>query len=127
MAFFRRKKEAAASPVKPSSERILVARDSYCRICKDLRKFTRCWQRVGMMSTCPCCGLAFEEPRALYAKNQPMCPRCSEFLEQPGFEYGLCDGCGTKYELVEGARPGFMPNKEQRAEMEQYGRSRSIE
>lgn len=127
MAFFRRKKTGDPTPTKPSSERILVGRESYCRICKDVRTLTRCWHRVGLLSTCPCCQLVFDEPRALYAKNQPMCPRCGEYLEQPGFDYGLCDGCGTKYELAEGTRPGFMPNKEQRTEMERYGRSRSIE
>ena len=50
-----------------------------------------------------------------------------EFLEQPGFEYGQCDGCRSKYELVTGAKPGLLPNKQQRAEMDKVGKARSVD
>ena len=84
---------------------------------------TRCWVRTAYLTQCMCCGLAFENPAALYQRNQPACPRCGEFLEHPGFEYGLCDVCGSKYELVAGAKPGLLPNKRQRDEMNKHGKA----
>jgi hypothetical protein len=65
----------------------------------------------------------FENPAALYNKNQPACPTCGEFLEQPGFEYGLCDGCGSKYEIMQGTVPSLLPNKKQRHAMNKVGKS----
>jgi hypothetical protein len=105
----------------------LTARVIYCRICDAERPFTRCWHRVRMVAQCPCCGLVFEDPRALYARFQPMCPRCEEPLESPGFDYGVCDVCHSKYEIIEGAKPGLLPNLQQRKEMAKYGHARPIE
>jgi len=127
MALFRWNEDKKGKPKKKEATRLLVGQESYCRVCEARRKFSRCWRRISMLDTCPCCNLEFEEPRALYAKFQPLCPRCNEYLEQPDFDYGLCDGCGSKYELVEGAKPGLMPNKAQRAEMDRHGKSRSVE
>ncbi len=101
----------------------VVGRRVYCKMCQHEQMFTRCWRRVEMLRQCPCCGKIFENPAALYKRHQPACHGCGEFLEQPGFDYGLCDGCGTKYELVEGAKPGLLPNRQQRAEMEKHGKS----
>lgn len=101
----------------------IVGRVIYCRICDAERMFTRSWRRNMQMQKCPCCGAAFENPAALYQHFQPVCPRCAEPLEQPGFDYGLCDGCGSKYEIVEGAKPGLLPNQVQRAEMDKHGKS----
>ncbi len=78
--------------------------------------------RVDVFFQCPCCGLEFGDPEPFYKEIQPACPQCGEFLEQPGFEYGLCDGCGSKYELMPGTKPGLLPNKEQRAEMDTHGK-----
>jgi len=77
--------------------------------------------RVGLLIQCPGCEAPLEDPGTIYADFQPACPACGEFLEQSGFEYGLCDGCGSKYELVQGTRPGLLPNREQRAEMAKHG------
>lgn len=74
------------------------------------------------MTQCTACGLAFPNPAELYKKFQPVCPRCGEYLEQPGFEYGLCDGCGSKFELVVGAKPGLLANRQQREEMNKLGK-----
>jgi hypothetical protein len=52
----------------------------------------------------------------------PACPQCGELLEHPGFEYGLCDVCGSKHELVPGTRPSLLPNKVQREAMAKHGR-----
>jgi hypothetical protein len=76
-----------------------------------------------MVMRCSCCGLVFENPAALYKRLQAACPKCGEFLEQPGFEYGLCDGCGSRYELVPGTKPSLLPNRAQRAAMAKYGRA----
>ena len=101
----------------------LPGRQAWCRECKADRTFTKCWKRNGYVAQCPCCGVQFDNLAQVYERNQPVCPRCGEFLEHPGFEYGICDGCQSKYELVEGAKPGLLPNKKQRAQMEQYGKS----
>ncbi|MCC6143363.1 MAG: hypothetical protein IT368_06120 [Candidatus Hydrogenedentes bacterium] len=100
----------------------VVGRIINCGICGTARMFTRCWRRVRPMRKCPCCGLEFSAPGRLYAEFQPACPQCGEPLEQPGFDYGLCDACGSKYEIPEGAKPGLLPNRQQRAEMEKHGR-----
>jgi hypothetical protein len=98
-----------------------MGRDAFCRICNARQHVTRCWLQVDPVNPCTGCGTAFPDPAALYKKFQPACPRCGEFLEQPGFEYGLCDGCGSKYELVPGTKPGLLPNRTQRAAMAKYG------
>lgn len=69
--------------------------------------------------------MVFQNTRQLYAQLQPACPQCGEFLEQPGFEYGFCDRCGSKHEIVPGTKPGLLPNAQQRAEMARRGVSRS--
>lgn len=121
MALFGRSDKAksaeAASPVRP-----VMGREALCSACNARKTFSRCWMRVEPVTQCSCCGLVFPNPRALYAKTHPACPQCGEFLEQPGFEYGLCDTCGSKYELVQGTKPGLLPNKKQRAEMDKVGK-----
>jgi len=82
---------------------------------------------MGYVEECPCCDLKFEDPPFLYKRFQPTCPRCGEFLEQPNFEYGICDGCGSKYELMPGTKPGLLPNKAQRQEMDSHGKVWRIE
>ena len=71
--------------------------------------------------------MTFEDLDMVYRRFQPACPACQEFLEQPGFEYGFCDGCGSKYEIMTGSKPGLLPNKAQRAEMNKHGRSWRLE
>lgn len=75
------------------------------------------------MTECPHCHLEFSDIEKLYQKRQPMCSKCGEFLESPGFEYGACDGCGSKYEFVDGAKPSLLPDKRQRDEMDQVGKA----
>lgn len=116
MALFGKKDKSADAPASPATIPI-VGKEAFCTVCNAYRPFTRRWKRVQAVNQCACCSLAFENVAALYAKYQPSCPRCGEFLEHPGFEYGLCDGCGTKFELMEGAKPGMLPNLEQRKRM----------
>lgn len=120
MALFRRGKSKKAK----SGKTPLTPRRAYCRICEAERKMTQCWRRLGPVETCEACDTAFEDPAALYEKFQPACPQCDEFLEQPGFEYGLCDECGSKFELVEGMTANLLPNRAQRERMNQHGRAR---
>jgi hypothetical protein len=117
-----KKKPEAQSPQQESA-RAVMARSAYCRVCKADTQFTRCWLRIRPLQKCPCCGQQFDNPAALYARNQPACPRCGEYLEAQGFEYGLCDGCGSKYELVPNTKPSLIPNKKQRDEMNKVGKS----
>lgn len=101
----------------------LVARQAWCSVCDAYRTFTTLWRRAVMMRKCPNCGLAFEDPEPLYQRAQPTCPKCREPLEQPSFDYGYCDSCGSKFELVEGGKPGLLPNQRQRDEMDKHGKS----
>ena len=124
MAIFGRgKAEGGRAQAGAAGATPLVARQAFCRICDDYREFTKCWQRTEHLKQCPCCGVAFDDPAGLYRRNQPMCPRCGEYLEQPGFEYGLCDGCGSKFEFVTGGKPGLLPNYKQREEMNKHGKA----
>lgn len=116
-------KESRVAHRDSDSARPVVGREVFCRICDKRQQFSRCWLRVNFEVRCPCCGMAFENPAEPYMKFQAACPQCGENLEQPGFEYGLCDGCGSKYELVPGTKPGLLPNKKQRAEMEKHGKA----
>ena len=111
----------AAKPVQETYP--LVARQIWCSVCDATTTFTRVWRRAAKMRACPNCGLEFEEPDMLYSRFQPACPRCAEPLEQPEFDYGFCDRCGSKFELVEGAKPGLLPNQRQREEMNKHGKS----
>lgn len=125
MALFRRGEESreGRTPDKAPT----APRQAYCRICGAVRKFSRCWVRLRPVRQCEGCGAAFEDPAALYRKFQPRCPRCEELLEQPTFEYGTCDGCGSKYELVAGTPPSLLPNRQQRQEMDKHGKMRSLD
>jgi len=116
MALFGKKDKEADAPSNPVTVP-LVGKTAFCTVCNAYRQFTRCWRRLQPVRQCTCCALAFENVAALYMRNQPACPRCGEFLEHPGFEYGLCDGCGSKFELVDGAKPGMLPSLEQRKKM----------
>jgi hypothetical protein len=125
--FGKGEKEKPGQDKGPSGAVPVVGRKAFCRICDDYRQFSRCWLRPKHVTQCPECGVRFENVPALYAKFQPACPRCGAFLEQPGFEYGLCDGCGSRYELVPGTKPGLLPNQRQRAEMDKHGKVWRIE
>ena len=115
------KRQGGGGPPQ-STARPLAGHEAFCRVCNRRQQFSRCWLRVDPIRQCPCCKTVFENPGALYKEVQPICPRCGEYLEQPGFEYGLCDGCGSKYELVAGTQPGLLPSLEQRGEMEKHGK-----
>jgi len=122
MALFSRG-DKPKEPEQPqaSQARPVPGRMSLCRVCDKQQPFSRCWIRVTALTQCPCCGVMFPNPAAVYQQTLPACPQCGEYLEQPGFEYGLCDGCGSKYELVKGTKPGLLPNRQQRAEMATHG------
>ena len=128
MALFSRgEKSPKQAPIPQEETHPIVGKEAYCRICDSDQQFTRCWHRVRMMRECPCCQFLFEDPRAYYALFQPACPKCGEYLEQPDFEYGLCDGCGSKFEIMDGSRPCLIPNRQQRAEMDQHGKAKRID
>ncbi len=114
-----------AAPNPPPGIRPLPAREVTCGVCDARRTFSRCWERTAPVAVCPGCRGRFDNPAALYRLPQPACPRCGEFLEHPGFQYGLCDTCGSKYEIVPGTKPGLLPNKAQRDEMNKVGRIRN--
>ena len=122
--------QRGSSPNAPRGQqdegvRPIMGQVAFCRICDGHRQFSRCWLRAAPVQRCSCCGLAFPDPRKLYQQDLPTCPKCGEYLECSGFQYGLCDGCGSKFELMPGTRPGLLPNKKQRAQMNTAGRSRS--
>jgi len=123
MLFGRRDKDEAPAK-KESQARPILGKRAFCRVCNSYQQFSRCWLRIDMLTKCPCCGFEFPNAGLLYKQFQPVCPRCEEYLEQPGFEYGLCDSCGSKYELVEGTKPGLLPNFNQRQEMNKHGKVR---
>lgn len=100
----------------------LPAKKAFCTVCNKEQTFTKCWRRNAMVRQCTSCNTPFENAGQLYQKRIPVCPHCGEHLEHPGFDYGLCDGCGSKFEVMDGTKPTMLPNKEQRASMEQYGR-----
>lgn len=116
--FGKKKAEANAGPQMLP----VTGKKAHCPVCMTHRQFSRCWRRASAVTQCTCCGLVFEDVEALYKRVQPECPQCGEYLEQPMFEYGLCDVCGSKLELVDGTKPGLLPNKKQRAEMAKRGR-----
>jgi len=130
MGLFRRTKTAGESPAAtgdgPGGGTTTIGRDAQCRVCKGPRHFSRCWLRARPLMACTQCETPLQNPEMLYAMRQPACPQCGEYLEHPGFEYGYCDDCGSKHELVEGCVPGLLPNAQQREAMNRTGRSRSI-
>lgn len=124
MALFNRgraqeEKAAKSDPVHP-----LVGRELPCQICGTRQMFTRSWRRKVPLNQCPCCGLQFESVEKIYRQFQPQCPKCEEPLEMPGFDYGFCDACGSKFEIVTGTKPGLLPNRQQREAMKKYGKVR---
>lgn len=104
----------------------LPGRSARCRICNKESHFSKCWRRDAPISQCTGCGTKFDQPNDYYRTHQPACPHCGEFLEQPGFEYGICDECGSKFELVTGTVPALLPNSEQRAQMNPYGDTKEL-
>ena len=72
------------------------------------------------------CGLPLGGHPEIYKKQQPACPKCGEYVEFPGFRYGICDGCKSKFELVEGTKPSLLPNSKQRAAMDKVGKTRDV-
>lgn len=122
MALFGRKTEKVSA--KPESTmRQAAPRTAYCRICNADKQFTTCWERTGMLQQCTFCRHPFDNPAKLYQRNLPACPSCGEFLEHPTFIYGLCSGCGSKFELMPGTKPSLLPNKRQRDAMDKHGKS----
>ena len=129
MALFRKdkKEKTSADDSGDAGAHVVIGRTAHSGVCRADRQFSRCWLRTKPMRQCPCCHTPFDSAHDPYAKFQPVCPRCDEPLETPGFEYGLCDACGSKYELVDGAKPGLLPNKKQRDEMNKVGRVRRLD
>ncbi len=124
MKWLRRNKADASDATGAAQETFpLMKKTAFCYVCREERSFTQVWRRAAMMQRCPNCGLVFEDPAALYRRFQPACPKCQEPLEQPGFDYGYCDSCGSKFELMDGAKPGLLPNQAQRNEMDKHGKS----
>ncbi|MBI4556148.1 MAG: hypothetical protein HY706_01070 [Candidatus Hydrogenedentes bacterium] len=125
MALFGRgeKPGTAGSAAQPSGANPTMGRRAFCRICNDYRNFSKCWLRAVPLNRCMCCGTVFDSPAKFYQRSLPVCPKCGEYLEHPGFEYGVCDGCNSKFELVGGAKPGLLPNRKQREEMNRHGKA----
>lgn len=126
MALFGRRGDTPAEAPRERGEFPLPPRRAHCSVCAKEQSFTKSWRRNGMVRQCTCCGMVFENPAALYNLVQPVCPKCEEPLEQPNFDYGLCDGCGSKFELIENTKPGLIPNLRQRRERDSHGKSRSV-
>ena len=124
MALFGFGKRAKKTKDRPEAKRT-KPRKALCRVCDARQQFSLCWRRLEYIVKCPCCGLDFGDPAVFYNRIQPSCLGCGEFLEQPGFEYGICDGCGSKHELVDGGKPCLLPNERQRKAMNLHGRARS--
>lgn len=124
MRWFKKIRPDAAAQGKSEQDAYpLVARRAWCSVCDAYRTFTTVWRRATKICTCPNCGVVFDDVEALYRRAQPACPACREPLEQPDFDYGYCDSCGSKFELVEGGKPGLLPNQRQRDEMDKHGKS----
>ena len=116
MLFFGKKNKGGDKATHP-----LVARAAFCTVCNAERMFTKCWRRAAMVRECTGCATPFPNAGELYRGPQPACPQCGEFLEHPGFDYGICDGCGSRFELPDNAKPTLLPNKEQRHRMGYFG------
>lgn len=124
MALFSRGGNKEEKQPKGESIHPLVGKEHLCQVCGGRRMFTRSWRRVHPLAQCPLCGVPFESVQKVYSQFQPQCPRCEEPLEQPGFDYGFCDGCGSKFEIVAGTKPGLLPNRQQREAMKKFGTTR---
>lgn len=126
MALFGRggDSRSSGSDSAPAAEvHTILGKQAFCRVCNKQSQLSRCWLRTKPMTKCACCNAPLPNAAELYKKRIPACPHCGEWLEHPGFEYGLCDDCGSKYEVTEGCRPTLIPNKQQRAEMDRIGRA----
>lgn len=123
MGLFRRNKSEGSSGRGKAETHPVPERTAYCRVCQSDQRFSNVWHRAERMRQCPACSLAFTVDNDPYQRFQPACPQCEEPMESDGFEYGFCDGCGSKYELVEGTKPGLLPNKAQRESMGRFGRA----
>jgi hypothetical protein len=127
MALFgKKRKEASTANADPSTpvdaRRPMPPKQAFCQVCDAASKFSNCWLRVAHLNHCPCCKHPLPNVGMVYNQQQPACPRCGEYLEHPGFEYGLCDQCGSKFELMDGSKPGWLPNLEQRKAMAKHGK-----
>ena len=120
MLFFGRKSKSENKAMHP-----LVARAAFCTVCNGDQTFSKCWRRAAMVRECTECATPFPNSGELYRGFQPSCPQCGAFLEHPGFDYGTCDGCGSKFELPDGAKPTLLPNKEQRHRMGYFAPARN--
>lgn len=119
-----RKSSKSGKSKQQQEVRPIIGKKVHCSVCRKDRPFTRCWLRVQHVRQCQCCGMQFESPAKLYNQTVPSCPHCGEYLEQPGFEYGLCDRCGSKFEVMSGTKPSLIPNKKQRSIMNKRGIAR---
>lgn len=124
MALFNRGAGKEEKASKAESVHPIVGKEQLCSVCSARRMFTRSWHRIRPVTQCPCCGLTFESVQKVYSQVQPQCPKCEEPMEQPNFDYGLCDTCGSKFEIVAGTKPGLLPNQQQRADMRKFGKVR---
>ena len=122
MGLFRRTRGNEPGAGKPSTLP-LVGREAFCMACGERRTFSQCWRRMRHLAQCTECQQTFD-PGRVYRDWQPHCPHCDAYVEQPGFDYGTCDTCGSKHEIPEGAKPGLMPNRAQRTEMDKHGKAR---
>jgi len=119
------RKQDRMEPVRDSVQQ-LAPRQVYCRICDKETAFSQIWKRLSEQTYCMNCGHEFQEVAILYGRIAPRCPQCDEPLESRGFDYGLCDECTSKFELVPGTKPSWLPNQAQREEINKHGRSRNV-
>lgn len=118
----RNNQDKAPDSASRPTKRQLPGRKVYCRVCDTEQTFSIVWVRVEPVTTCHACRTPFANPAALYDLVPPACPQCGEYLEHPGFEYGFCDVCHSKYEVMPGTKPNLLPNKAQRDAMNKVGR-----
>ena len=123
MALFQKKEPVGRRPGTVPTTPTKI----FCRICNAQREIVDCWLRTEAVTTCRGCGTVLENVAALYRRRQPACSACEEPLAQPGFEYGRCQKCGSKYELVSGTPPTLLPSRAQRAAMDRHGKVPNVE
>lgn len=120
-----KKREESQQVSRDNVER-LEPREVFCRVCEKKTQFSYVWRRKSPQIYCMNCNLEFTDVQSLYNKFGPKCPQCEEPLESLDFDYGLCDDCGSKYELVAGSKPSWLPNQAQREDMNRTGRARNV-
>jgi uncharacterized protein YbaR (Trm112 family) len=125
MALFKRGKgkDAAKGSAGANDVYPVPGKTAFCKVCNSDQQFSRVWHRAERLRQCPDCSLVFNVDHDPYQRFQPACPQCKAPVESDGFEYGYCDGCGSKYELADGTKPGLLPNKAQREAMDRVGRA----